>query len=56
MKTDKIIWLDGHTTTADSEEMSRKMVEVATDTGSKWHIIDTDFELVWKGNCWMQIK
>ena len=56
MKTDKIIWLDGHTTTADAEEMSRKMVEVCTDTGSEWHVIDTDFELVWKGNCWMQIK
>lgn len=56
METDKIIWLDGHTTIVDAEEMSRKMVEVCTDTGSEWHVIDTDFELVWKGNCWMQIK
>lgn len=56
MKTDKIIWLDGHTTTIDAEEASRKMVEVVTDTGSEWHVINDDFELVWRGNCWMQIK
>lgn len=56
METDKIIWLDGHTTTVDSEEMFRKMVDIMTETGPEWHVIDTNFELVWKGNCWMQIK
>lgn len=54
--TDKIIWLDGHTTTIDSEEAFRRQRGVYTDYGPEWIMKYADSEFVWRGNCWMERK
>jgi len=55
-KVDRIIWLDGHTSTMASEEAFLRSKEVYTDDGNEWHMTYADAEFVWKANCWMQIK
>lgn len=52
---DKIIWLDGHTTTISSEEAFRRQYEFYTDNGSEWRMRIGDAEFAWHGNCWMQL-
>lgn len=52
---DKIIWLDGHTTTISSEEAYHKSYECLTDNGYEWRMKIADSEFVWIGNCWMEL-
>lgn len=52
---DKILWLDGHTSTISREEAFRTQYEVCTDEGSEWRMRIGDSEFVWRGNCWMQL-
>lgn len=55
MPTERIIWLDGSVSSISSEEASRRMQEVITNSGSEWVIPYSDeTEFVWKNNCWME--
>lgn len=55
MKTERIIWLDGSVSSISSEEASRRMREVITDSESEWVIPYSDeTEFVWRNNCWME--
>lgn len=56
MRIDKIIWLDGHTTTIPSEDADRKMTKVVKNNNTEWHLKLNNSEFIWKSNCWMQIK
>ena len=53
--TDKIIWLDGHTTTISSEEAFLRTREVYTDDGYEHIMKYADSEFVWRDNCWQQL-
>lgn len=55
MTTDKIIWLDGHTSTISSEEAYRRQREVYTDRGCEHIMKYADSEFIWIGGCWMEI-
>lgn len=56
MGTDKIIWLDGHTSTISSEEAFRRQREVYTDDDGYEYIMKyADSEFVWRGGCWMEV-
>lgn len=53
---DKIIWLDGHTTTISSEEAFRRQRKVYIYDGYEWVMKYADSEFVWRDNCWMEIE
>lgn len=55
METDKILWLDGHTTTIPSAEASENMHEELTDKGYQWVLKLGDDEFIWLNNQWMQL-
>ena len=52
---EKIIWLDGHTTTISSEEVLENHYEVYTESGIEWRMKIGNAEFVWYANCWMQL-
>lgn len=52
---EKIIWLDGHTTTISSEEVLEKHYKIYTESGIEWRMKIGDAEFAWYANCWMQI-
>lgn len=54
--TDKIIWLDGRTTTIPVEEADKNIKEVITDRGCEYILNYLDSEFIWMGNCWMEIQ
>lgn len=55
MRTDKIIWLDGHTSTIDSEEAFRCSEQICTDNGYKYILKYANSEFIWIGGCWMEM-
>ena len=48
---DKIIWLDGHTSSIASHEAFSKQYS----ENNKWYMNHADSTFVWMGNCWMEI-
>lgn len=52
---EKIIWLDGHTTTISNEEVLEKHYKVYTESGIEWRMKIGDAEFVWHTDCWMQL-
>lgn len=48
---DKIIWLDGHTSSIDSDEAFSKQY---TENGS-WHMNHAGSTFIWVANCWMEV-
>lgn len=54
---ERIIRLDGTTSSISPEEAYLNMREVITDSESEWVIpYSKKTELVWKNNCWMERK
>ena len=48
---DKIIWLDGHTSSiASNEAFSKQYSE-----NNKWYMNHADSTFVWMANCWMEV-
>ena len=49
---DKIIWLDGHTSSIASDgDFSKQYSE-----NNKWYMNHADSTFVWMANCWMEIS
>ena len=51
---ERILWLDGHVTTIDAKEASRKSHAEATDYGFVHVLLHNGFEFEWQNNMWMQ--
>lgn len=47
---DKIIWLDGHTSSIASDEAFSKQYS----ENNKWYMNHAGSTFVWMANCWME--
>lgn len=51
---ERILWLDGHTSSINAEEAYSKSHAEATDDGFVHVLLYNGFEFEWHNNIWMQ--